>query len=90
MISLDIFDIAGRTFACSEVRSEILVFPTSSQEVAYMFDELAVALADIGLILSKYIEKTLFFFSSAPFWPHEGPLVQSCLLFLYWPVSRCA
>ena len=39
-----------------------------------------------------------FFFSSAPFWPHEGPLVQSCFywaasrhrLFSYRPISRCA
>lgn len=30
---------------------EILFIPTSSQEAAYMFDEIAAALADIGLIL---------------------------------------
>ena len=38
---------------------EILVFPTSSQEAAYMLHELLVALADIGLFLDGSKTKVL-------------------------------
>ena len=32
---------------------DIVVFATSSQQVAYLLDELVVALADVGLILNQ-------------------------------------
>ena len=38
---------------------DILVFATSSQQAAYLLDELVVALADVGLILNQHKTKLL-------------------------------
>ena len=47
-----------------KLADDILVFAISSQQAAYMLDELVVALADVGLILNQ--DKTKLLTTQAP------------------------
>ena len=54
----------GPTLLDLRFADDILVFATSSQQAAYLFDELVVALADVGLILNQ--DKTKLITTQTP------------------------